>query len=230
MSSASAGEIERGKESALEQLEKRLKDVYAAGGDRATLDHLYDKWAASYDADLWASGNPYIAILAGMVGRQVSDFDARILDGGCGTGLLGQVLHQIGYTNLVGIDPAHGMLELARQKGCYQSLHPFLLSAQIAFDENSFDAVVAAGVLTHGHAPPESLDEMLKVAKPGAPIIFSISKIAVEEAGFGEKMAQLESAGSWSLLERSKTFRTYPFSEEMGHVRHWVAVYQKASA
>ena len=212
----------------MNRLEKRLNEVYSADGDRNTLDHLYDQWALSYDADLWASGNPYIAILAGMVGRHVPDLNARILDGGCGTGLLGQVLYQIGYKNLVGIDPARGMLELAQRKNCYQALHPLLLSSRIALDDNSFDAVVAAGVLTHGHAPPESLDGMLKVARPGAPIAFSISTIAVEEGGFGDKMARLERGGYWSALERSETFRTYPFSEEMGHVRHWVAVYRKA--
>ena len=209
------------------QLEQKLKDVYGAGGDRKTLDGLYDNWAKSYDADLWASGNPYIAILAGMVGRHVPDFHAKILDGGCGTGLLGQVLHQIGYKNLVGIDPSPGMLALAQQKGCYQSLHPVLLGEQIELDDSSFDAVVAAGVLTHGHAPPESLDGIVRVAKPGARIIFSISKIVVEEGGFGDKMHQLENDGLWALIETSETFRTYPFSEEMGHIRHWIAVYRK---
>ena len=209
------------------QLEQKLKDVYSADGDRKTLDGLYDNWAGSYDADLWASGNPYIAILAGMVGRHVPDLKARILDGGCGTGLLGQVLYQIGYKNLAGLDPSHGMLALAQQKGCYQSLHPLLLGAQIALDDNSFDAVVAAGVLTHGHAPPESLDGILKVAKSGAPIIFSISKIVVDEGGFGDKMSQLEKDGLWAPVEKSETFRTYPFSDEMEHIRHWIAVYRK---
>lgn len=211
----------------MDQLDKKLKDVYNAGGDRKTLDGLYDNWAESYDADLWASGNPYIAIIVGMAGRHIQDFNARILDGGCGTGLLGQVLHQIGYKNLVGIDPSDGMLKIAKRKGCYQSLHPLLMGSRIALDDNSFDAVVAAGVLTHGHAPVESLDGILRVAKPGAPIIFSISKIAVEEGGFGDKLTQLENDRRWTPVERSETFRTYPFSEEMGHVRHWVAVYRK---
>lgn len=211
----------------MDQLEKRLKEVYGAGGNRGTLDGLYDSWARSYDADLWASGNPYIAIIAGMVGRHVTDLNAKILDGGCGTGLLGQVLYQIGYKHISGIDPSHGMLEFARQKGCYESVHPLLLGTQIALDDDSFDAVVAAGVLTHGHAPPESLDGMLRVAKPGAPVIFSISQIAVEEGGFGEKMSQLEHDGRWIPVQKSETFRTYPFSEEMGHVRHWIAVYKK---
>jgi hypothetical protein len=54
--------------------------------------------------------------------------------------------------------------------------------------EASYDAVVAAGVLTHGHAPPEALDGILKIARSGAAIVFSLSLIAFEEHGFKQKI------------------------------------------
>ena len=69
---------------------------------------------------------------------------------------------------------------------------------------------------------------LLELARPGAPIVFSISKIAVEEGGFGDKMAELARAGAWSLEDRSKPFRTYPFSEQYAGLRHWINVYRKA--
>ena len=50
----------------MDDLETWLDRVYAADGDHATLSRLYDEWAADYDRQLWASGNPYIAILAGF--------------------------------------------------------------------------------------------------------------------------------------------------------------------
>ena len=84
------------KENLLDELETWLERVYRADGERKTLDALYDEWAGDYDQQLWASGNPYIAIATGMVGRHVRDFDARILDVGCGTGNMAQVLHQMG--------------------------------------------------------------------------------------------------------------------------------------
>lgn len=61
-----------------------LEKVYEAGGDRETLDRLYDDWAQEYDGHLWASGNPYLAITAGMTARHLRSFDATILDAGCG--------------------------------------------------------------------------------------------------------------------------------------------------
>ena len=88
----------------MQDLEDWLERVYQAGGDRATLDRLYDDWAADYDQQIWGSGNPFIAVAAGLAGRHIQDFDARILDAGCGTGNMGQVLYQIGYGNLDGLE------------------------------------------------------------------------------------------------------------------------------
>lgn len=211
-----------------DKLEKRLDAVYQSGGDREKLDRAYDDWARDYDQDLWASGNPYIALMAGMAGRYIRDRNARILDSGCGTGNMAQVLRLIGYANIVGIDASDGMLAAAHAKGCYVELHKMLLGAEIDLPRESFDAVTAAGVLTHGHAPSDSLDGLLEITKPGAPIIFSISKIAMDECGFGQKITDLERSGAWLLEERTEPFRTYPFSSRYADLRHWISVYRKA--
>ena len=204
-----------------------IDDVFAAAGDRKTLDRLYDEWATDYDQHIWASGNPYIAIAAGMVGRYVRDFSNAILDAGCGTGNMAQVLHQMGYQHLEGLEPSGGMLELARRKGFYKSLHQLMLDGEVDLPDESYDAIVALGVLTVGHAPPESLNGLLKLLKPGGPLIFSLAEPAYEQGGFKQRMTALESAGEWALLERSRLFRTYPFSQREAHIRHWVFVYQK---
>jgi 2-polyprenyl-3-methyl-5-hydroxy-6-metoxy-1,4-benzoquinol methylase len=212
----------------MEDLETWLERVYQADGERKTLDSLYDEWAGDYDRQLWASGNPYIAIATGLVGRHVRDFDARILDAGCGTGNMAQVLHQVGYRNIEGLDPSVGMLAVAQRKEVYQQLHQLYLDARIDLADNSYDAVVAAGVLTHGHAPPESLDGILRLTRPGGSIIFSLSAIAYEEYGFKPKIDALEESGQWQKLDQSLLFRTYPFSDKEAHLRHWVLAYQKA--
>ncbi|MEM7172959.1 MAG: class I SAM-dependent methyltransferase [Pseudomonadota bacterium] len=210
------------------KLESCLDAVYQAGGERDKLDRVYDDWAKSYDQDLWASGNPYITIMAGMIGRHISDLKGKILDAGCGTGNLGEILSYLGYENVTGIDPSAGMLDAARAKGVYNALYQLLLGAVIDLPDNSFDGITAAGVLTHGHAPADSLDGMLRIAKAGAPIIFSISKIAEEKDGFGEKIHSLSKKGQWNLVEESAYFRTYPFSKEYTELRHRICVYRKS--
>ena len=211
----------------MEDLETWLERVYQADGDRRTLDALYDEWARDYDQQLWASGNPYIAIATGMVGRHVPDFGARILDAGCGTGNMAQVLHQLGYRNLEGLDPSSGMLAVAERKEIYQQLYPLYLSADVDLPDDSYDAHHAAGVLTHGHAPPESLDGIIKMTRNGGIVVFSLSTIAYEEYGFSDKISQLDAAGAWQKLDQSLMFRTYPFSEKEAALRHWVMAYRK---
>ena len=211
----------------VEDLETWLERVYQSGGDHSRLQQLYDEWAKDYDQQLWASGNPYIAIAAGFVGRHVRDFNARILDAGCGTGNMAQILDQMGYANIDGLDPSPGMLDIARSKKIYQNLYSLYLDSEIDLPDASYDAVVAAGVLTHGHAPPQSLDGILKLVKTGGSIIFSLSEIAFNDLGFGEKMSSLEDNNDWRLLEHSKLFRTYPFSEKEAHLRHWVYTFEK---
>ena len=93
----------------------------------------------------------------------------------------------------------------------------------------SFDAVVAMGVLTHGHAPPESLVGILRLLKPGGVVVFSLSQIAYEHYGFDQQMAKLDNNNEWVQLGKSRLFRTYPFSEKEADLRHWVYAYQKQS-
>lgn len=210
------------------ELETWLERVYRAGGKRDRLDDLYDEWAQDYDQHIWASGNPYIAIATGLVGRHIPDYDAKILDAGCGTGNMALVLHQMGYNNLEGLDPSGGMLAVARDKQIYRQLHSLSLGAEIDLPEASYDGVVAAGVLTHGHAPPASLDGILRLTRPGGIVLFSLSKIAYDENGFREKIEQLDAAAAWEKLDQSRLYRTYPFSEQEAHLRHWVMAYRKS--
>ncbi len=80
----------------VDEVERWLERVYEAGGDRGTLDRLYDEWARDYDRHIWSTGNPYIAIATGMAGRHIQSFDASILDVGCGTGAVSEYLRSIG--------------------------------------------------------------------------------------------------------------------------------------
>jgi 2-polyprenyl-3-methyl-5-hydroxy-6-metoxy-1,4-benzoquinol methylase len=213
----------------MEDLETWLQRVYQADGKAETLDALYDEWADDYDQQLWASGNPYLAIATGMTGRHVQDFDAAILDAGCGTGNMAQILHQMGYRNIEGLDPSSGMLAVARKKQIYQNLHQLYLGGRIDLPPEGYDAVVAAAVLTHGHAPPESLDGILKLTRAGGTIIFSLSEIAFLEQGFKQKITELDNSRQWQKLDQSQLFRTYPFSAREAHLRHWVMAFRKSS-
>lgn len=94
----------------------------------------------------------------------------KLLDLGCGTGLLGQVLKEkYGFDNMVGLDLSEEMLAKSREKGVYKRLIcSYVTNERVADIENAeFDGVLAAGVFTPGQIKPTVFDEILRWIKPG---------------------------------------------------------------
>ncbi|MGH6895205.1 MAG: class I SAM-dependent DNA methyltransferase [Geminicoccaceae bacterium] len=189
--------------------ERRLEQVYGASSN-AELRALYDDWAGQYDQDLQAFGYSYPPAIAGLVARYVRERDASILDAGAGTGIVGEVLAILGYTRLTGIDLSDGMLAVARAKGVYAELRNQTLGAPLDFADDAFAAVVSAGVLTTGHAPPSCFDELIRITRPGGHAIFTLSMPVYEEGGFRPKLEALSAKGLWRAVETTPTWCSLP--------------------
>ena len=203
--------------------QNRVQWVYSSRNEQE-LEERYDQWAEEYDADLesdfgWLSPQRTADTLAKYVAR-----DAAILDAGAGTGLVGQCLHNLGYGNLTAMDLSQGMLEVARQKNIYQGLDQMTMGETLGYASDRFDASVVVGVFTQGHAPASSLDELVRVTKPGGHIVFSLRTDTHRDSGFKEKQEALTAAGRWQLVEVTDTFQPLPKGEP--EVLHQVWVYQ----
>jgi SAM-dependent methyltransferase len=198
----------------------KVKWIYTSKDD-AELAERYDRWASDYDADLdeefgWIGPTRAADLFSRLVPR-----DAKVLDAGAGTGLVGQALALRGYTKLVAGDLSAGMLNEARTKGVYSEFHQIVLGQDLVFETDSFDAVISVGVLTVGHAPASSLDELVRVTRPGGHIVFTLRPDVHVTAGFKEKQESLENAGKWDLAEVSDEFQPMPKGEpEVSH-RIW---------
>ena len=89
----------------------------------------YDAWADTYDQDTienWGRLDPDVG--AEIFAKHVPT-DARILDAGAGTGIVGKLLSDKGYRKIAGIDLSEGMLQQARSKGVYQELRQMMLGS-----------------------------------------------------------------------------------------------------
>ena len=91
---------------------------------QAELDMAYAEWAETYDDEsMRLFGYAAPAEAARVLSRHLGpELDARILDAGAGTGLVGSFLAARGYRNLLGVDRSRPMLEQARKKGDYAEL------------------------------------------------------------------------------------------------------------
>ena len=201
--------------------ESRVQWVYSSQNNQ-DLAERYDQWAKEYDVDLaqdfeWLAPQRAAESFAQHVPK-----DARILDAGAGTGLVGVLLDRLGYRQMVAMDLSQGMLEEARKKNVYSEFHQMVLGENLDFRSDSFDAVISVGVMTVGHAPASSFDELVRVTRPGGQILFTLRPDVHQNDGFKEKQDYLEAAGKWKLAETSEEFQPLPKGEPEVYHQVWV--------
>lgn len=164
---------------------------------------LYQDWANSYDVDLVDSlGYVGPVHVADIADTYCTNEDARILDVGCGTGLVAQRLSQLGYEQIDGLDFSKEMLEVARSKDIYVDLINADLTQTLSINTSVYDLVVSCGTFTHSHVGPEAFDELLRIIRPGGIVCVSINAEIYESNGFYKKLSNLECAGK--ILIESK--------------------------
>lgn len=139
----------------------------------------YDEWAERYNHDMLGEAQDYVApaTASEYVKKYAGtpDIDTlKILDAGCGTGLVGVGLAKRGATDIHGIDLSPGMLKVARETGVYRSLSVADLSQSLGQASQAYDVVVCVGTMTQGHVGPEAFDEFVRVGKPGGFIVSTV--------------------------------------------------------
>jgi len=134
--------------------------------------------------------------------------------------LLGAALVARGFSRLDALDLSPAMLAEAERKGIYGALTEGRLGDRLPYDSGAYDAVVACGVLTTGHAPASCLEELVRVTRPGGVVIFTLRSDETPP-GYDEAIASLVEAGRWELVERSDDLQAMPASEPEVLVRVW---------
>lgn len=181
---------------------KKIHDRVLNATDQEELASAYSEWAENYDKDL-VDEMGYIAPLktSQLLQDYVQDLQAGILDAGCGTGLVGEQLHEAGFRNLEGLDYSEHMLEQARQKSVYKALHKGDLTGRLEIEDDRYDAVVSVGTFTCGHVGPEGFRELIRITRPGGYICFTVRDKAWEDDDYRPALDEIEKNGDWKQLE-----------------------------
>ncbi len=98
---------------------------------------------------------------------------AKILDAGCGPGVMAGKLMERGYA-VWGIDFAEPMIRKAREL-CGSDQFGVGDVEHIPFPDNTFDAVVSLGVMEYLESDEEALREIRRVLRPGGRAVIAIS-------------------------------------------------------
>lgn len=144
---------------------------------------------------------------------------ARVLDVGCGTGAVVHRLTAAGY-DAVGVDANRLSLHAAREGG--DGTFVDVDSYRLPFPDETFDVVGSYTVLEHLGDPELSLDEQVRVLRPGGRLVIACPNFAKcagiadhhpRTRGFGRKVANaaflLERSLRWRLRKQYR-FATMP--------------------
>lgn len=166
---------------------------------------LYEDWAEVYDQELEEKQYAQPGRCAEVLREMLPDGEARILDVACGTGLSGRALRAHGYAHVEGCDYSPEMLEKAKLSKAYDALFETDLNEppMDAVDE-SYDAVTAVGAFSFAHVDPDALEEMIRVLKPGGPLIIGINEKYHDEGRVSAKLESLEAQGKLEVIKKEK--------------------------
>ncbi|WP_022849664.1 class I SAM-dependent DNA methyltransferase [Limisalsivibrio acetivorans] len=176
-----------------------LKKVYTAK-TKEELMEAYNEWAREYDGDLEEFGYQAPVESVNTFLKYV-DSDAKVIDVGCGTGLVGSLLCKNGFCGIHGLDYSKDMLEVAGEKDIYDNLFHADLTMPLDLKEKAYDALICVGTFTYGHVESDAFERILSLVKPGGHIVFTVREGAYDDLNYREKMVEMEAKKLWELKE-----------------------------
>lgn len=165
------------------------------------LQTAYKAWAGDYDKDLNDEGYMAPKNTVDILQKYITDKNTTILDAGCGTGMVGTLLHAAGYTAVDGLDYSPDMLKVAEGKSVYGNLSQGDLTARLDISDDAYDAIVSVGTFTCAHVGPEAFDELIRITKAGGVICFAVRDKAWSDDNYNARIAELQDQGKWQELE-----------------------------
>ncbi|MDE0700041.1 MAG: methyltransferase domain-containing protein [Acidimicrobiaceae bacterium] len=168
---------------------------------------LYAKWAETYESEFTVPRRYIVPRTAAEMLCEGFAGSGPVLDAGCGTGLVGEQLRQLGVAVVDGFDISTGMLAQARAKTAadgspvYRVTVEVDLTGPIDVADDTYAAIISTGMFTHGHVGPDSIAELLRIARPGAFCVMGVNASIFESNGFRDRFELYEAEGLIAGLE-----------------------------
>lgn len=174
--------------------------------DRASdafIVRLFDRAAQDFDTTLASLGYqaPRLVFESALRAFQGNAGGIQVLDAGCGTGLCGEWIRPLAR-RLVGVDLSPGMIEQARQRGCYDELACAELTSYSASSLERFDLVMAADVLCYFGELDEPISALGRILQPGGFLVFSVEDLSAVRPDVGDSGYRLLEHGRYAHVAR----------------------------
>ena len=158
---------------------------HIAAGDKASradeeyVRGLFDSYAARFEQSLLSLGYRVPGLILAAVKQHhpalvSGEGLSSVLDLGCGTGLIGVVLHDVIKGRLKGVDLSARMIDHARKKGLYTELEVAEIVAYLKAERKRWQTIIAADVFCYFGDLTEVIDRCFAALEPGGVFVFSV--------------------------------------------------------
>lgn len=93
----------------------------------------------------------------------------RVLEIGCSGGILISVLHELGFTSLLGIDLSEAAIRRCRTRGLENVV--VMDGSRLGFGPSCIDCILASDVLEHIQDDDQALADWWRILRPGKPLL-----------------------------------------------------------
>lgn len=180
------------------------------------LQRFYDDTANGYEQYIKDTGYALPVHLTNFIKNKIPFKKFLILDVGCGTGVVGELLSAMNpYFTVDGVDFSVEMLKIAGDKkvdpmslksDAGKQIYRSLIKTDLTTDygiisDCRYDLMVSAGVFTTGHLGFDDLMNLLPCVKKNGKIIVTVKKNVYEKDRFEKRLNTAVSAGVISEYE-----------------------------
>ena len=136
----------------------------------------------------------------------------RVLDLAAGTGLLGEELYKVGFTDMDAVDGNDGMLKVLDAKGIYKKSWRALLGKSTdpinQVEDESYDVIVMCGGFCPSHIEIQVLRQISRALKKNGVFVNGMTEQYIREVtqfhGLEDLYYQMEKEGIWKVTRLEK--------------------------
>lgn len=181
-----------------------------------------DEWVTLYEKK--AQFRDRLALFVGGIGRHVPRA-GRVLDFGCGPGIMSMALAAEGY-RVTGVDGSERMIEVARRQ-CLRGRvsgvdFQVMDSDTLSLERESYDGVVCSSVLEYVEDDDRLLSDLARVLRPGGVLLISVPHAASLVGKMEDAMARVPrlrwGPGRMDLRYSRRRYRTDEFLSRLRDV------------
>lgn len=190
---------------------KNSADTITTSHNINNLEEFYDEWSNSYDTDV--SNCNYVGpeSIVNILTKKFKIHGSKIIDIGCGTGLLSEYLDKLKYQiEIDGLDFSNEMLSVSKCRNYYDKLFQKDVYTITPDTDIKYDFGISVGMFTHNHVEPRAIKNILHYIVSEGVFIFTVRDSYCVEKDFSKYIA---------LLKKEKIIRDFEIHDAMKYIK-----------